>query len=112
MHYLAVEIVRFVDDHQPGWVECEFIDAEGHSHTLLDKVPAFGSETNEDLDAASKYPQPGVARCEILEEFRDAQGREVVRITIDKPDTLESKSGLTEFVVHPSQVSSSWPKVI
>ena len=26
---LAVEIVRFVDDYQPGIVACEFFDAEG-----------------------------------------------------------------------------------
>jgi hypothetical protein len=38
---LAVWIVRFVDQHFPGWVECEFIDAEGRRHTVRDKVPVF-----------------------------------------------------------------------
>jgi len=32
---LAVEIVRCADvHHQPGWVEVESVDVEGHRHTL------------------------------------------------------------------------------
>ena len=38
---LAVQIVRFVDECQPGVVACEFVDADGHLHTLIDKVPIF-----------------------------------------------------------------------
>jgi hypothetical protein len=32
---LAVQIVRFVDKHQPGWVECEFVDAQEQRPPLL-----------------------------------------------------------------------------
>jgi hypothetical protein len=38
---LALQIVRFVDDYQPGVVECEFIDANGRPHTFIGKVPNF-----------------------------------------------------------------------
>jgi len=56
MPNLAVEIVRFVDDHQPGWVECEFIDAEGRRHTIIEKVPIVSPDK---LDSTSEYPQSG-----------------------------------------------------
>ena len=36
MHNLAVQIVRFADDNQPGRVECEFVDAEDRSPSLRD----------------------------------------------------------------------------
>ena len=58
-----VSIIRFVDEHQPGFAECEFTDANGTVHTLVDKVPIFSLE---DLWNNSVYPQPGFARCEVL----------------------------------------------
>ncbi len=54
---LRVEITRYVDDHQPGFIQCEFVDAVGQRHTMVDKVPMF---TIADLDFESCYPQPGV----------------------------------------------------
>jgi hypothetical protein len=98
---LAVQIVRFVDDSFPGWVECEFSDAHGHRHHLIDKWPIF---TTEVLDAESKYPQPGTARCKLLRYWRDPQGREVVTITTALPFSIESVDGQTEFSVLRSQV--------
>ena len=105
---LAVEIVRFVDDHQPGWVACEFADAEGNRHTLIDKVPIFISDP---LDANSAYPQLGKTRCEVLARWQDAQGRELVRITIARPDVIKSTEGLSEFVVLSPQLSSGNPAI-
>jgi hypothetical protein len=101
---LAVQIVRFVDEHQPGFVACEFSDAHGHKHTVIDKVPMF---TVESLDSSSPYPLLGVARCEVLSRWRDDRGRELVRITLDRPDVLESTEGLTEFVVVAGQLSTA-----
>jgi hypothetical protein len=57
IHELAVQIVRFVDDSFPGWVACEFLDAEGRLHELVDKYPVFSAET---LEPHSKYPRPEV----------------------------------------------------
>ena len=37
MPSISVQIVRFVDGHQPGLVECELIDAEGRRHIIVDK---------------------------------------------------------------------------
>ena len=104
MMELAVQIVRFVDDEpQPGIVACEFIDANGHRHTLIDKVPMCSGER---LDANSTYPQPGAVRCEALGTWHDAHGRDVVRITIGLPDHIESSEGVSEFVVLSDQLSS------
>ncbi|SRR5216683_3635223 len=104
MMELAVQIVRFVDDEpQPGIVACEFVDADGHRHTLIDKVPICSGER---LDANSAYPQPGAVRCEALARWQDTNGRDVVRITIDLPDHVESSEGVSEFVVLSGQLSS------
>jgi hypothetical protein len=103
MPHLLVSIVRFVDETQPGIVECEFIDGFQQMHTLIDKVPIFSKHV---LWSDSSYPQPGVARCQILEEFRDTSGRELARITIMRPDGLETVDGETEFIVDRSQISA------
>jgi len=102
MPSIQVSIFRFVDEHQPGFVEAEFADADGTSHTIVDKAPVFSPE---DLWSDSVYPQPGFARCEVLARFEDSQGRKLARVTIAKPDSLESTRGLSEFVVLESQIS-------
>jgi hypothetical protein len=103
MEYLAVRIVRFVDEYQPGWVACEFVDAAGHSHTIIDKVPML---TNEHLDGASTYPKPGGVGCEVVARWRDTDGRELVRVSTAKPWSIESTKGLSEFVVLAEQLES------
>lgn len=53
---LAVDIVRFVEDYQPGIVEAEFVDAEGRRHKFIEKVPILSAA---DLVAESNYPRRG-----------------------------------------------------
>jgi hypothetical protein len=103
-HQLAVQIVRFVDDHQPGFVACEFNDADGHTQTLVDKVPIF---TNEYLDANSRYPRPSHAACIVLQRWRDARGRDLARISTEKPCGIETEDGRSEFVVLASQLTTN-----
>ena len=102
MPSIQVSIIRFVDQHQPGFVEAEFANANGNLHSLVDKVPVFSLE---DLWSDSVYPQPGFARCVVLARSQDSQGRKLARVTIAKPDSLESTRGLSEFVVLESQIS-------
>jgi hypothetical protein len=104
MPCLRVSIVRFVDEHQPGFVECEFTDATGTVHTLVDKVPIFSLD---DLWSDSVYPQPGLARCEVLGQSQDSLAHTLARVTIARPDGLESSRGLSEFVVLESQLSGT-----
>jgi hypothetical protein len=47
VEYLLLDIVRYVDDCQPGVVACEFRDSDGHLHTVIDKVPIFKSKLLE-----------------------------------------------------------------
>ena len=99
---LAVQIVQFVEEYQPGIVACELIDSDGRRHRFIDKVPVLSIDL---LDGDSQYPQPGHARCTIVREWRDADGRELVNISTSEPDHLESTEGLTDFVVLRDQVS-------
>ena len=102
MPCIRVSVIRFVDQHQPSFVEAEFVDANGTIHNLVDKVPVF---SREDLWSDSVYPQPGFAGCEVLARSQDSHGRKLARVTIAKPDGLESMRGLSEFVVLESQIS-------
>ncbi|MDD3481748.1 hypothetical protein [Azovibrio restrictus] len=61
MAIVSVQIVRFVDDYQPGIVECQLVDAEG-GHFFIDKVPIVAAE---DLCLDSSYPADGAIACEI-----------------------------------------------
>ena len=100
---LSVQIVRFVDDSFPGWVECQFTDAAGRVHTLIEKYPMV---TAQMLDADSQYPQTGVVECEVLNRSQDARGGDLVRIRML---SIESTEGLSEFVVLPVQLSAPDP---
>lgn len=99
---LKVKIVRFVDEYQPGWVECEFFDIEGRIHKVIEKIPVV---TSADLWRDSAYPQPGIIRCELLEKLSDTQGKQLARITTDRPWAIQSTKGLTEFVVEVTQLT-------
>jgi hypothetical protein len=104
MAALTVQIVRFIDSDQPGWIECRFEDATGRQHSFIEKVPIV---TNENLDADSAYPQPGIVGCEIVKEFRDEKGRRLVCITTSRPWSIETAEGLSEFTVSADLISVS-----
>jgi hypothetical protein len=103
MEYLAVQIVRFEDEHQPGWVACELLDAGGHSHTFID-VPVMDIAYP---DAANAFPKPGALGCEIIARWRDADDRELVRVCTD-PWGVSSTEGVAEFVVLTEQLWTPW----
>jgi hypothetical protein len=100
---LRIDIVRFVDERFPGFVECLFTDADGKDHALVDKALMF---TEKDLWIDSQYPESGHLRCQILSRSKNVAGEELVRITIARPDGLETVNGLTEFEVLAEHVSS------
>src|SRR5258708_9263776 len=104
MQSFSVQIVRFVDGGFPGWVECEFVDAEGSRHIFKDKVPMF---TVEVLDAESKYPTLGDISCEVLERYQDGTGRKLRRVTTKHPFYIESTEGYSEVTVPASLLTSA-----
>jgi hypothetical protein len=104
MRYLNIQIVRFLDERRPGLVVCEFTDAEGRCHTVEDRVPVFSDES---VSARMAFPRPGIVRCEELQRWRDAKGRELVRVNTGRPDGVMSTEGLSEFTVLARLVSSA-----
>ena len=92
MPNLRVQIVRFVDEHQPGFVECQFRDADGQMHSIIDKLPCF---TSADLRSDSEYPQPGEVKCRAL----GLPVHGVVTVTLAEPNAVEATDGRSEFVV-------------
>ena len=94
--------MRFVDEGFPGWVACEFTDATGQQHTIIDKVPIVSLE---DLDASSQYPRSGSVPCSVLEKSRGADGVQLVRVTTSEPVPIDTVEGKSEFVVIASEVN-------
>jgi hypothetical protein len=91
---IKVEIVRFVSNDQPGFVECTFNDAWGKEHSIEEKIPVV---TTKDLDENSDYPQGGIVACEVIKEWHDQDGRRLVTINIGTPWGVETTDGLAEF---------------
>jgi len=101
---LRVQIVRYVDDHFPGFVECDLVDASGRIHTFVEKGPVVSDKWPGPDDS---YPMNGEIRCEILGQLRCPGGRDLLRVTTEQPDCVETKDGIAEFVVLSSQVISA-----
>ncbi len=102
MPFVHAQIIRIVDEYQPGFVEAVFQDSDGVDHRIIDKVPIF---TNLSLSELA-LPRRGAFRCEVLEHFADPSGRRLVRITIARPDDLQSLAGAFEFTVEDGAVSN------
>ena len=75
MPSIPIEIVRYTDDHVPGFVECRLTDAYGRVWSFEEKVPIVSAEY---LSADDQYPRPSSIECTILR--RDG---EFVRIGIE-----------------------------
>jgi hypothetical protein len=98
---IQIEIVRFVDDGVPGWVEFHLTDANGRLWTFIEKVPVI---SQVELDAQSVYPQPGFIACEIL-----AKNADVVTVDTQRPWGIESTDGQTQFDVSAHAVVERGP---
>ncbi len=104
MKSVKVEITRFVDEDQPGFVECVLIDAEGRRHTFIEKSPIVSSAN---LWSNSGYPQAGSIACEVREVWKHPEGRVLVRVSTEEPWGVESTEGLTTFVLSSSQMTDA-----
>lgn len=96
MPHLRVSITRFISPDQPGFVECKFKDAWNTEFTIVEKVPVI---TLDDLDEKSQYPQPGAVACELVHTWVDNEGRNLCKVTLEKPYAIETVEGLTQFDV-------------
>ena len=102
MKAIKILITSFIDDHQPGFVECKFYDALNKEHIVQDKVPIV---TDKYLDANSEYPQDGIIACEIVKQLEDANGKTIFRVNTSKPWGVDTIEGLTEFDLFEEQLT-------
>jgi hypothetical protein len=98
---VRVKIIRYVDNSQPGWIECVLADVQGQEWLFIEKVPVV---TLTNLDASSNYPQPGIIACHVINTRLNTVDGEVITIDTDMPWHIESTSGKTRFDVHPDQL--------
>lgn len=104
MSAVRVRITAFADDGQPGWVACEMIDADGVIHQFVEKAPVL---SNEGLRHDSAYPRNGAISCEVISRWTDDLGRDLSKVDTSQPWGVESKGGITEFVVHSNSIEST-----
>lgn len=102
MKAIKILVTSFIDDHQPGFVECKFYDALHNEHIVHDKVPIVSAK---DLDATSKYPQDGIIVCEIIKQREDSNGKTIFTVTTAKPWGVDTIEGLTEFDLFEEQLT-------
>jgi hypothetical protein len=96
---VRVSITHYISDEpQPGIVECELTDAHGRRWSFVQKTAYVSFE---DLDSKTSYPRLGVIECIVLGRSRDANGREVVLIDTEEPESTKSTDGTTRFEVLP-----------
>jgi hypothetical protein len=98
---IKVEIVRFVDDSNPGFVECHLVDAWQRTWVFVEKVPVV---TIEYLDSTSIYPSLGVIAGRVV-ETRFINGQQVIRVDTNTPWGINSTDGETLFDVFPHQLT-------
>jgi len=96
MNAIRISIIAFADDGFPGWVECEMVDADGAVHQFVEKVSVV---SNEYLQHDSEYPRDGTIACGVKSNWTDDLGRDLSRVDTSQPWGIESKAGITEFVV-------------
>ena len=101
MLVVRVELCRYVDAAFPGWVECRLVDANGHQHVFVEKIPVV---TADYLDESSVLPHPGTVACIVLEKQEHRDGRQIVLIDTNQPWGIESTAGLTRFYVFSEQL--------
>ena len=104
MPTVSVQIVRFTDPAQPGWVACVLRDASGRAWEFVEKVPVV---TTASLDEYSVYPQPGVIACEIIRQRTDEHGRTLYIIDTEYPWHVAATSGEMQFEVSADQITTA-----
>jgi hypothetical protein len=75
-------VLRWISDEpQPGWIEVEFIDAEGRQWLVHDKPPIFALPPGG-ISATSAYPMPTLIPCDVESRQLSPAGRELVTVVL------------------------------
>jgi hypothetical protein len=82
MHGIVATALRWIsDDPQPGWIEVEFIDADGRPWLVHDKPPIFAEPPGGFLPS-SAYPAPTLIPCDVVSHQQVSDGRELVTVVL------------------------------
>ena len=101
---IPIQIIKFVEAHQPNIVECAMIDFAGTEFRFVGKTYDF---TSAYLDEHSQYPQPGLIPCHALKEWSDEKGRSVTTIDTNQPPMfIEATTGQIQFNVFTNQLTN------
>ncbi len=103
MPSLFIKILRFTDDSFPGWVECCLVDAWGKEWLFVEKVPVVSSEL---LDNKSNFPKTVTIDCQIIKQWYDEKGREIITVDTSKPLGIKALNGTTLFDVLSDKFAS------
>jgi hypothetical protein len=95
MPEIKVQITRLVDTHQPGFVECQFVDANHRLWSFIEKIPVV---TTEELWLDSEYPRIGAIACEVIRRTSDSLG-EILTVDTEHPWGIESTDGVSRFEI-------------
>ena len=101
MQGVNVLIAKWVDNYEPGSVECELTDAHGRKWRFVEKLPIV---TRDSLHVSSVFPQRGVIACEVISNSIDVAAGAVAEIDTTRPWGVESTDGVTRFVVRSEQL--------
>src|SRR5690348_6724852 len=101
--YVRAQIVKWVSDDFPGFVECRFADRFGREWIVVEKLPIL---TVADLRSDSQFPQPVLIACEVVARRQDGAGREIADITTKVPWGIEAMDGTTSFQLYAEQLQS------
>jgi hypothetical protein len=105
---IAVSILRWVSDDQPGIVEVSLVDSNGCDWRFVGKQAYF---TAENLCATSPYPASGTIRCTILALETDAAGRSLARIDTENPGCAEAIDQTHIFEVQADRLDRNVPQI-
>ena len=100
MPAIKVRITRLVDTSQPGFVECQLVDANDRVWLFIEKIPVV---TTEALWIESEYPRDGAIGCEVVGRSMDRNG-EIVIVETLRPWGVESTDGVTRFEIRQSDL--------
>lgn len=99
--YLRADIVRWVDEDFPEFVDARFTDRFGREWSVVDKAAVIAPR---DFWTDTPLPQPIVIACTIVAQGRDDAGRDFAEISTE-PWGIETEDGISTFEVLTHQLT-------
>ena len=82
-------------------VECNYHDAFGAEHIVMEKVPVV---TTKNITANDRFPQKGSIRCSLLRKYADVGAGRVVVVSTELPDHVRAMDRCSEFHLFENQI--------